>query len=102
MVMHANPVYFPAYYPRDEDFQYVDHIMFGNLEGNYTNPYAETVRGYRDQTRSQMLAILELKQNLDFITKGLNLLTMVNISRLADYVDIREYTSFCYKLRYIY
>jgi len=99
MVMHANPVYFPAYYPRDEDFQYVDHIMFGNLEGNYTNPYAETVRGYRDQTRSQMLAILELKQNLDFITKGLNLMTMVNISRLADYGVNRAFTPFWYQLR---
>ncbi|MEA4917846.1 TonB-dependent receptor [Proteiniphilum sp.] len=99
MVMHSNPVLFPAYYPIDEDFKYVKHIMFGNYQGNYRNPYAEMVRGYQDRSRSQMLAMLELNQNLDFITKGLSLMALMNISRLAEYSVNRSYIPFWYQLR---
>ena len=99
MVMHSNPVLFPAYYPIDEDFKYVKHIMFGNYQGNYRNPYAEMVRGYQDRSRSQMLAMLELNQNLDFITEGLNLMVLMNISRLAEYSVSRSYNPFWYQLR---
>ncbi|MGH2623382.1 MAG: SusC/RagA family TonB-linked outer membrane protein, partial [Sphingobacterium sp.] len=84
-VMRSNPVLFPASYPLDEDFKYVKHIMFGNYEGNYRNPYADMVRGYTDRTRSQMLASLEVNQDLGFITKGLKLMTMLNISRLSEF-----------------
>src|SRR3546814_14332198 len=56
-VMRANPVLFPAYYPIDEDHQHVKHIMFGNYdEGNYINPYADMVRGYKEYSQSLMLA----------------------------------------------
>lgn len=99
MVVHSNPVLFPAYYPIDEDYKYVKHIMFGNYNGNYTNPYAEMVRGYKNRSRSQMLAMFEVDQNLDFITKGLNLMTMVNLSRLAEYSVSRAYSPFWYQLR---
>lgn len=99
MVMRSNPVLFPAYYPIDEDFKYVKHIMFGNYQGNYTNPYAEMVRGYQDKSRSQMLAMLELNQDLGFITEGLSFMALMNISRLAEYSVNRSYTPFWYQLR---
>lgn len=99
MVVHSNPVLFPPYYPVDEDFKYVKHIMFGNVEGRYTNPYAEMIRGYQDRSRSQMLAMLEIDQKLDFITKGLSLMAMMNISRLAEYSVSRSYNPFWYQLR---
>ena len=39
MVMRANPVLFPAFYPPTEDYRYVKHTMFGgSLEGNSVNP----------------------------------------------------------------
>lgn len=98
MVVHSNPALFPAYYPVDEDFKYVKHIMFGNAGGAYTNPYAEMVRGYQDRSRSQMLAMVEVNQDLDFITKGLNLMTMINLSRLAEYSVNRSYNPFWYEL----
>ncbi|MDR0384980.1 MAG: TonB-dependent receptor [Prevotellaceae bacterium] len=97
-VVRSNPVLFPAYYPVDEDFKYVNHIMFGNVPGIYTNPYANTVRGYQDKSRSQMLAQLELKQNLDFITKGLSVQAMMNISRLAEFNVNRSYKPYWYHL----
>ncbi len=99
MVMHSNPVLFPAYYPADQDFSYVKHIMFGNYQGNYRNPYAEMVRGYTDRTRSQMLASVQLDQDLSFITKGLKLMTMLNLSRLSEYYVNRAYNPFWYQLR---
>ncbi len=99
MVMHSNPVMFPAYYPKDDDFFYTKHIMFGNYEGNYRNPYAEMVRGYRDRTRSQMLSVLEFDQNLDFITKGLRFMSIFNISRLSEYSVSRSYNPYWYQLR---
>lgn len=99
MVMHSNPVLFPAYYPIDEDFKYVKHIMFGNYQGNYRNPYAEMVRGYQDRSRSQMLAMLELNQDLSFITEGLDFMALMNISRLAQYSVNRSYVPFWYQLR---
>ena len=98
-VMHSNPVMFPAYYPIDDDFSYVKHIMFGNYQGNYRNPYAEMVRGYTDRTRSQMLASVEVNQDLSFITPGLKLMSMLNLSRLSEYFVNRAYNPYWYQMR---
>lgn len=98
MVMHSNPVMFPAYYPVTESTQYVTHIMFGNYENSYTNPYAQMVRGYREDTRSQMLAQLEAKQDLSFITKGLSVRGMLNISRLSQFGVSRQYNPYYYEI----
>jgi TonB-linked SusC/RagA family outer membrane protein len=97
-VVHSNPVLFPAYYPADEDFQYVKHIMFGNVDGNYINPYAEMVRGYQNRSRSQMLAQVEIRQDLDFITKGLSFRSMMNLSRLAEHSVDRVYFPYWYRM----
>lgn len=100
LVIHSNPVLFPAYYPADKDHSYVQHIMFGNYgEGGYINPYAEMVRGYQDRDRSQMLAAMEFNQDLKFITEGLSLMTMFNISRLASFTINRTYNPFWYTLK---
>jgi TonB-linked SusC/RagA family outer membrane protein len=100
MIVRSNPVLFPAYYPIDEDFKYVKHIMFGNYgTGGYINPYAQMVRGYKDRSRSQMLAMVEINQDLNFIIDGLNIMSMVNISRLAEFDVSRLYYPYYYKLR---
>ncbi|MDR1860322.1 MAG: TonB-dependent receptor [Bacteroidales bacterium] len=98
-VMHSNPAMFPAYYPIDEDFKYVKHIMFGNQGGAYLNPYAQMVRGYKDRSRSQMLAQFEVKQNLKFITEGLSIRSLVNFSRLAEFSVSRQYQPYWYQLQ---
>jgi TonB-linked SusC/RagA family outer membrane protein len=98
MIVHSNPVMFPAYFPIDEEHKYVKHIMFGNRDNAYTNPYAQMVRGYMDESRSQMLAQFEVKQNLNFITEGLSFKTMANISRLASFSVSRKYNPFWYQV----
>lgn len=99
-VMRSNPVLFPAYYPVDQDHQFVRHIMFGNagLQNAYINPYADMVKGYKDESRSQMLAQFELKQGLSAITEGLSARAMVNLTRTSNFNYIRSYNPFYYQL----
>lgn len=99
MVMHSDPVLFPAYYPEDADHIGYKHIMFGNYgDGGYINPYAQMVRGYRDYDRSQMIAAVELNQKLDFITKGLNFMTLFNLSRYSDFTIYRSFQPYWYAM----
>ena len=99
MVVHSNPVLFPAYYEPDADHQFTKHILFGNYDtGQYTNPYAQMVRGYKDRNRSQMLSVIDASQDLSFITPGLSLSAMFNISRLAEFSIYRSYNPFYYTM----
>ena len=55
LMIHSNPVLFPAYYPADDKFQYAKHILFGNHNNSKINPYAEdpcTPRSWRLSARS--------------------------------------------------
>src|SRR5690606_25700040 len=73
------------------------HIMFGNLEqGDYLNPYADMVKGYKESARSLMVAQVELKQDLSFITPGLALNAMSNVNRESFFDLRRQYTPFFY------
>lgn len=98
LMVHSNPVLFPAYYPVDEDFQYTQHILFGNYDNSRINPYAEMVRGYKEKSRSQILAQIELKQDLDFITKGLSARGLLNVGRLSQFAVNRAYDPFYYEI----
>lgn len=99
MVMRTNPVRFPAYYPADEEYEHVSHIMFGNdQEGGYTNPYAEMVKGYRDYSRSHVLAQLELKQDFSFFAEGLAFRALMNTNRSSFFDVTRAYNPFFYVL----
>ncbi|WP_287626142.1 SusC/RagA family TonB-linked outer membrane protein, partial [Parabacteroides sp.] len=87
-VVKANPVKFPAYYEKDANNIYTNHILFGNAgTGNYINPYADLVKGYKEYSQTLLSAQVELKQNFDFITKGLNARVMVNTTRHS-YFDV--------------
>ncbi len=98
LMLHSNPVLFPAYYPANEEFWYANHILFGNYDNTKINPYAEMVRGYKEKSRSQILAQLELKQDLAFIAKGLSARGMLNISRLSQFGVNRSYQPFYYEI----
>jgi len=99
MVMAANPVLFPAVYPVDNDHQYIKHILFGNYEpGNYINPYAEMVKGYKEYGNTNLQASVTLNQNLNFITEGLKFSGLFNVSRKSYYTQSRQYKPFYYQL----
>src|SRR3546814_15594968 len=96
MVMRTSPVLFPAFLPVDEAHQYVRHIMFGNyvLASSYLNPYAEMVKGYKDYSRSLMMAQFELEQDLLFVTDGLKLKVLINTHLSSFYHDNRNFNTF--------
>ena len=96
MVMRANPVLFPAYYPAEANTN-VKHIMFGNSStGGYINPYAHLMYGYKNQTTSTMIAQFEANQKLDFILKGLKIRGLFSTTRYAQFDVARNYNPFYY------
>lgn len=100
-VMRSNPVMFPAYYPKTEQYGQLEHIMFGGSNlGRYINPYADMVKGYRDYSRSVMMAQFELKQNLSFLTEGLAFRAMANTNRQSYFSLSRAYSPFYYQPSY--
>jgi TonB-linked SusC/RagA family outer membrane protein len=98
-VVNTSPVDFPAYYPADSAHSYLNHIMFGGLRNkNFSNPYADMVKGYQNSSRTLMLAQLEIKQDLSFITSGLTLHAMMNTNRISSFEVARQYAPFYYDL----
>ena len=96
-VMRSNPVLFPAYYAPDVANEFTQHILFGNYDkGQYVNPYANMLTSYKNYTKSQISAQLELKQKLDYITPGLALRGMFNTNRYSFFEVHRYYTPFYY------
>ncbi len=98
-VMHANPVYFPAYYPADKNNEFTQHPLFGNYDkGGYLNPYADLMKGYKDLTSSTMMAQFELKQDLTFILEGLKMRGMFSTTRYSSFDVQRYYNPFYYTM----
>ncbi len=98
-VISGNPVLFHPTYPADEANLNTKHVLFGNYDaGNYVNPYAEMVKGYRDYSRALMLAQFEVSQNFDFITEGLAMRGLVNIDRYSYFDASRSYKPFFYNI----
>lgn len=98
-IMHSDPVLFPAYYPVDDEHVGIQHIMFGNYEdGSYINPYANLVKGYKNYQRSQMIAAVQLEQDLKFITNGLSFMTLFNLTRLSEFTVNRQFNPYWYRL----
>ncbi|HMR18098.1 MAG TPA: TonB-dependent receptor [Sphingobacterium sp.] len=96
-IIRTDPVLFPAYYEPDERNSTTEHILFGNADaGNYLNPYANLMRGYRDYINAKFLAQFEIKQDLDFILKGLKASAMYNTTRYNYYQVSRAYNPFYY------
>lgn len=98
-IMKTNPVLFPAYYMPDSKNALTQHILFGNADGGkYINPYADMVKGYKESANTQILAQLELKQNLDFWIKGLSARALFNTSRYSASDVSRSYNPFFYDI----
>lgn len=104
LALMSNPVMFPKVYPH-EMRSYVNHPLFGSnrtiaaggLSSTlYVNPYAEMVRGYRIYKSSNIQPQLELKQKLDFVTKGLTFRSMAYLKRYSYYAVERKYDPFFY------
>jgi len=102
-VIRTSPVDFLPYYPKDDKWWFTKHIMFGRpgeLGEGFINPYANMVSGYKDYTRSLMMAQMEVKQDLSFLTEGLRFRTMFNTNRISRFDMVRSYNPFYYGITY--
>ncbi|GHT67794.1 SusC/RagA family TonB-linked outer membrane protein [Bacteroidia bacterium] len=98
-ILQVSPVRFPAYYEPDAAFSGVDHILFGNYGiGQYMNPYAELVRGYRQESSSRMMAQIELKQDFGEWVKGLSGRLLGNTERYSLFDVQRSYSPYYYEV----
>lgn len=98
-IMRTPPTRFLPFYPTGERYKYLHHIMFGNFDqGNYLNPYADMVKGYKQYSQSRMQAQLEVNQDLNFITKGMSFTLRATTSRYSYFSIIRQYNPFYYEL----
>ncbi len=98
-VMQANPVLFKPYYKPDEEYAYAEHILFGNYgDCSYINPYAESLKGYRDYSKNTTISQFEIKQDLNMLLKGLTTRAMFNVERYSEYEVTRNYEPFYYNI----
>ena len=96
-ILQVSPVRFPAYYEPDAAYSGVNHILFGNYgTGQYMNPYAELVRGYRQESSSRMMAQIELKQDFGEWVKGLTGRLLGNTERYSLFNVQRSYSPYYY------
>ncbi|MDR0697648.1 MAG: TonB-dependent receptor [Tannerella sp.] len=96
-ILQVSPVRFPAYYEPDETFKNVSHILFGNYsDGQYMNPYAELVRGYKQESTSKMMAQIEIKQDFGKWVNGLTGRLLGNTTRYSAFDVQRSYSPYYY------
>lgn len=99
MITQTSPVLYPPFYQPDAANATTPYVLYGNYDtGNYLNPYAEMTKGYKDRNQSLMMAQVELKQDLKFLTKGLNARFMFNTNRRSDYAVKRQYIPFYFSM----
>ncbi len=98
--LKTNPVLYPKFFEPNAVYANSQHILFGNAgqNGNYLNPYADMVRGYKDESRSMIIATIQVQQDLNFITKGLNLRVLGNTSRESFFSLNRFYNPYYYTI----
>ncbi len=100
VVMHTDPVAFPAYYLPDSANLYTKHILFGNTSGGLSvNPYANLVKGYYQFFRSTINAQFNIAQNLNMLLPGLKFSGMISTTRFSDYNINRSYNPFYYTVQ---
>ncbi|MDR1114693.1 MAG: TonB-dependent receptor [Tannerella sp.] len=98
-ILQVSPTRFPAYFEPDETYAKVSHILFGGHESaNYMNPYAEMLRGYRQESKSSMVAQIEMKQDFGKWVEGLSARLLGNTTRNAAFDVSRAYSPFYYQV----
>jgi TonB-linked SusC/RagA family outer membrane protein len=90
-VIRTSPVLYPKSYPAVGSYAGSTHVLFGNTDvGNYLNPYADMVKGYKEYNRTTVVAQAEVKQKFDFLTEGMEARLMLSTTRYS-YNDVLRY-----------
>ena len=99
--VHASPVDYPKIFAPDEGHRSMSHPLYGNTDSaNHINPYALMSRGYKDYSRTLVLAQVDINQDLKFITEGLRVRGLLSTTRYSYFDSARSYKPFYYKIGY--
>jgi TonB-linked SusC/RagA family outer membrane protein len=99
MVMDVNPVDFPPVYEPDDEHRFTSHTLFGNTLVNgalKSNPYAEMVKGYRSQNISIVTMMATIRQDFDFLIKGLKFEGKGSVKANGTSTQTRSFSPFYY------
>jgi TonB-linked SusC/RagA family outer membrane protein len=99
MVMEVNPVDFPPVYEPDADRRFVSHTLFGSTLVNgaiKANPYAEMVKGYKSQNISIVTMMATIRQDFDFLIKGLKFEGKGSVKSNGTSTQNRSFSPFFY------
>lgn len=100
MTLEANPINFPAVYPREEGDS---HVKYGNsiLTANYVrrNPYAYMATTFKQEDSNMIHTTLKINQKLDFITKGLNVNALINFKNWSSTYYTRTIDPYYYRVK---
>lgn len=98
-IFYAPPTLFPAFIPSNEG-----HTAFGNIMGGprgtglYYNPYAEMVKGYKDNNQSTVITSFDVEQDLSFFTKGLKVKGLISFKNWTTTDVLRSFSPFYYEI----
>ena len=99
--VHASPVDYPKIFAPDEGHRSMSHPLYGNTDGaNHINPYALMSRGYKDYSRTLVLAQVDINQDMKFITEGIRVRGLLSTTRYSYFDSARSYKPFYYKIGY--
>lgn len=97
--LRVSPVRFPMFFEPDKAYSHARHILFGGFDdGSYMNPYAEMVKGYKDESESIMLAQFELKQDFGKYVEGLTGRLLGNTIRKSKFDLKRNFNPYFYNV----
>ena len=96
--LNVSPVRFPAYYEPDGALRDENRILFGNVDNQFLNPYAELVKGYKQSSSSVMMAQFELEQDFSKLVQGLNARLLASTTRVSYFDVTRAYNPFYYQI----
>ncbi len=77
-ILTTNPVVFPVSYPGMPDDNFVRYGTRRDADHTQVNPYAALNSGYGQTNENTINTVVKVKQDLDFITKGLKFDAWVN------------------------
>jgi TonB-linked SusC/RagA family outer membrane protein len=97
---NVDPVSFPATFPAQANDT---HIRFGNAILSdthlYVNPYAYMMSSFQESNYNTLNISLRLKQDFDFILKGLNVTALVNWKNYSNSYYTRSISPYYYRVK---
>lgn len=97
-ILTTNPVVFPVSYPQFPDEEFIRYGAIRRAEVIQQNPYALLNSGYGQTNENTINTVIKIKQDLDFITKGLKFDAWVNFKNWSSSGFTRRVTPYYYSV----